>query len=134
MKEHLKGVNVKNLKRMAKHLKTVPEEQFGMRFFMINTSCGSSGCIIGHCTVLDDKDNIPMTQGGDIDYWGWSQQFTGIDIKSPSWDFLFSHKWMVNDNTKEGAIKRINHFIKNGVPERNLIEIKNRRERYSIMY
>lgn len=113
---------------MADYIEKVPQEKFDMESYRTmpesSPSCKSIGCIIGHCTVLDDLKNIPRNYYGHIRFTEWSFDFTGIEIDSLKWKFLFSHEWRNSDNTPTGAAKRIRYFIEHGVPK----------NRYSVMH
>lgn len=118
-------MNKDNLLKMADHIEKVPQEMFDMGVYRcgdeITPECGSVGCIIGHCTVLDNEP-LPRYEYGNIDFNAWSEKFTGIDLWDEEWDFLFSGAWERIDNTPTGAAKRIRYFVGNGLPE-NWIEI-----------
>lgn len=106
---------------MADHIETIPEEKFDVEIYReVNNhdthECESVGCTIGHCTVLDKWENIPLTLYYDIDYNQWSKQFTGI-TKMSEWEYLFGCDWKDVDNTPTGAAKRIRNFVENGLPE-----------------
>jgi hypothetical protein len=113
-------MNKENLLRMADYIETVPQEKFDMELFRAgdgNTpECNSIGCIIGHCTVLDTKP-LPIYINGNINFYEWSQSFTGINRESYDWIYLFSWEWAATDNTPTGAAKRIRHYVENGLPE-----------------
>jgi hypothetical protein len=114
-------MNKENLLKMADYIETIPQEYFNMQFFRQELKkyhkCNSVGCIIGHCTILDEEENFPRYVNGDIDFNKWSKQFTGIDLYSDSYLYLFSSRWSVTDNTPTGAAKRIRHFVENGLPK-----------------
>jgi hypothetical protein len=121
---HPKGINLENLIRMADYIETVPQEKFDMSEFrndywntkyMVEPKCNSVGCIIGHCTILDDKD-LPRNWSEDIDFAEWSQKFIGTDDDSV-WEYLFDANWRDTDNTPTGAAKRIRYYVANGLPE-----------------
>lgn len=111
-----------NLQRMVDFLKSgkVTQEMFSMRSFRRgddkHTECNSVGCVLGWCTELDAdniKENYVYSSGG-IAFYEWSEYFTGIPADGYDWDFLFSENWAEEDNTIQGAIKRLEFFIKNG--------------------
>ena len=116
---HPKGINLENLIRMADYIETVPQEKFGMMAYRYGDNtryeCDSIGCIIGHCTILDDAD-LPINISGSIAFQVWSQKFIGTDDEEV-WLYLFSYHWMHSDNTPTGAAKRIRYYVANGLPE-----------------
>jgi hypothetical protein len=119
---HPKGINLENLIRMADFIETVPQDKFDMSEFrndniqdMVEPKCNSVGCIVGHCTILDNED-LPRTYLGDIDFWEWSEKFIGTD-NLMVWSYLFHQVWHKIDNTPTGAAKRIRYYVANGLPE-----------------
>ena len=113
-------MNKENLLRMADYSETIPQERFDVEIFREDNNhntheCKSVGCTIGHCTILDKYDNVPLFRGL-INYVQWSYQFTGIS-KVSEWEYLFSADWKDVDNTPTGAAKRIRHFVENGLPD-----------------
>ncbi len=115
-------MNKENLQKMADYIRTIPEEKFDMRDYRsfddkFSTECDSVACVIGHCTVLD-KENILenfIKSSGNICFTEWSYDFTGI--MSNEWYWCFSSYWTDTDNTVEGAARRIEWLINNGLPE-----------------
>jgi len=113
-------MNRENLSRMADYIETVPQKKFNMRLFRTgeekNHECGSGGCILGHCTILD-KNPLPLDSYGDINFSAWSLEFTGLNPFCDEWNYLFSGDWDGVDNTPAGAAKRIRHFLEKGLPD-----------------
>ena len=105
---------------MADYIETIPQDRFDMRLFRTGEKekheCGSLGCVIGHCTILDENP-LPLDYLGDINFYAWSRKFTGLDTSSSEWAYLFSSDWDAADNTPKGATKRIRYFLENGLPE-----------------
>lgn len=116
-------MNKENLKRMAEYIATIPQDKFDMKYFREpggsceTHECNSVGCVIGHCTILDDWDNISKDINGRINFSAWSRQFAGLDGFSDEWVWCFSDEWKTVDNTPIGASKRILWLIKNGLPD-----------------
>lgn len=113
-------MNRENLRRMADYIATVPQSDFTMvRYRLsgdrVSHKCGSVGCVVGHCTVLDNAKNIPVNEMREIDFGLWSERFTGLT--GDQWDWCFSDEWTYADNTPEGASKRINYLLEHGLPE-----------------
>lgn len=106
-------MNRENLLKMAEYIATIPQEKFSMETYMDDENCGSYGCIIGHCALLDPT----FEDTGMNSYGKWSLSFTGIDSDSAEWEYLFSDRWYNTDNTPIGASNRIRHFLDHGLPE-----------------
>ena len=115
-------MNRENLRLMAAHLLTIPPEMFDMYHYRrgcktTTAECGSVGCVLGHCTILDPKpERIPIYGYGYIDFVTWSEEFTGLAFKSPAWLFCFSGDWSKVDNTPQGASNRILTLLDKGLP------------------
>jgi len=113
-------MNRENLNKMADYIETIPQEKFNMATYRTGESikheCDTVGCVIGHCTVLD-KNPLPMDYIGDIAFYAWSKEFTGLDPDSSEWAYLFASEWEDMDNTPTGAASRIRHFLENGLPQ-----------------
>ena len=113
-------MNRENLSRMADYIETVLQRNFNMRRFRMGQKfgheCNSVGCVIGHCTVLDENP-LPIDYSGDIDFTAWSSKFTGVPSFYDEWEYLFSYDWEDVDNTPTGAAKRIRHFLLRGLPQ-----------------
>lgn len=111
-------MNKENLQRMADHIRTIPQEMFGMGDYRTGdrttAECDSVGCILGHCTVLETGE-FPRFTSGSIDFTAWEESFTGTS--DDEWNWCFSDNWSETDNTPEGAALRIEWLIKNGLPE-----------------
>ena len=114
-------INYLNLKKMFNHiLLNVPEEMINMRFYRDGEDneklheCKSTGCIIGHCTILDNYENIPKKQNFEgvisIRFTSWSEQFTGLSSFSDNWNWCFGQNW---PNNKEQILLRIKYLIDN---------------------
>lgn len=108
-------INYLNLKRMYNHiLLNVPQEKIDMSVFRFRNDdkgshmCNSVGCVIGHCTILDDFENIPLDYDGNIIFTFWSNDFTGMNHKSEEWRWCFSGEWC---NDKVQILLRIKYLI-----------------------
>jgi hypothetical protein len=114
-------MNRENLQRMADFIRTVPQDKFSMREYRSGDitlqECNSVGCVVGWCTLLDKKENIPLYKDGNIDFEEWSIKFTGMGSFSNRWDWCFSMDWCYVDNTPEGAALRIEWLLNKGLPE-----------------
>ena len=85
-----------------------------------NPVCGSVGCTVGTCTVLDAKNvmNNFINSGGEIYFHAWSEDFTGLlgGEYENEWEWCFASKWKTTDNTPTGAALRIEWLLKYGLP------------------
>ena len=114
-----------NLQLMADHLKTnVLPENFDMETYrgdddFSDPVCGSAGCTVGTCTVLDAENVIEnfTDPDGRIEFGDWSVDFTGLLGGGDEWDWCFSAAWAKTDNTPTGAALRIEWLLNNGLPE-----------------
>jgi len=114
-------MNRENLRLMAAHLLTIPAEMFDMLNFRrgcktTTAKCGSVGCAIGHCIILDTKPIPRHKKTGNIKFEEWSEEFTGLAFESPEWQFCFSVLWVTVDNTPQGASNRILTLLDSGLP------------------
>jgi hypothetical protein len=124
--EHLKfdltEEQVSNLKKLAEYLnRSELPAKFDMNTYCgeemmeldngFPTICGSVGCAVGHGPYA----GIPKN-----DYESWTEYsrraFTN-GRRTTLFLFLFSEDWAAVDNTPKGAAKRIEYFIRYGVPE-----------------
>jgi hypothetical protein len=136
-------MNKKNLLRAADLMETIPQEYFDISCFRgdaktklitleelcnLPQKCGTVGCVIGTCTILDTSDNLTrfMTvydyaQGYEFDYDLWSFDFFGLNEEEEGdiniWEYLFSGNWYVIDNTPMGTAKRIRYVVEHGLPK-----------------
>ena len=124
-----KQMNRENLSRMADYIETVPQKKFDMGKFRTGEGkgheCDSVGCVLGHCTVLDENP-LPTGRFGDIHLSAWSSDFTGLDSFSDEWRYLFLGIWTAADNTPTGTAKRIRHLLENGLPKNSYEQMKGR--------
>ena len=116
-----------NLQLMADHLKiNVNQENFHMGKYrgkddFSNPECGSVGCAVGNCTVLDVENvmNNFTDYDGEIEFMDWSEDFTGLlGVEYEyEWYWCFDSTWSKTDNTPTGAALRIEWLLNNGLPE-----------------
>ena len=115
-----------NLQLMADHLKNnVNQDNFDMYEYrtddydLSNPVCGSVGCTVGTCTVLDVENvmNNFIKSNGKIDFGAWSEDFTGMYWTEAEWGWCFHSKWKTTDNTPTGAALRIEWLLNHGLPE-----------------
>ena len=114
-------MNLINLKRMFNHiLKNVPEEKLKMILYRygdeFSHECDSVGCVIGHCIILDEWENVPKyIFNQKINFSEWSEQFTSLEYLSDNWIWCFSGEW---PDDKTQILLRIKYFIDNqSIPE-----------------
>lgn len=113
-----------NLRKMANYIATIPQEVFSMSQYRtagdrLEHKCNTIGCVIGHCTILDEPKNLlidPLDKNS-IDFPRWSEKFCGIADMSDEWLWCFSPLWMYIDNTPTGASKRIYWLLDYGLPD-----------------
>lgn len=148
-------MNIENLKKAIGLLKTIKPEQFTMDSFrekgdFINKSCGSVGCIIGHCTSLDTDKNfkkfllfnkIPdmrknsFVDGNSIMFFSWAENFFDIPKTHDTFNYLFHSDWGSNPltNTIDHAIYRLSMIITGYKPEELYDEINSEVERLELV-
>ena len=127
-----------NLQLMADHLKTnVKQKNFHMGKYRglydtINPVCGSVGCTVGTCTVLDAENVINnfTDYDGEIEFGDWSEYFTGLlgGEDEDEWEWCFGCQWTFIDNTPTGAALRIEWLLKYGLPENWKNQMRGREE------
>ena len=114
-----------NLQLMANHLKiSVKQVNFNMdqyrgNYDFRNPVCGSAGCTIGTCSVLDVENVIKnfTDSDGRIEFHAWSEDFTGLLGGEDEWEWCFGPSWKTKDNTPTGAALRIEWLLNHGLPE-----------------
>ena len=114
-------MNLINLKRIFNHiLLNVSQENLEMKHYRCGDECShecdSAGCVIGHCTILDEWENIPKSYfNGKIKFSEWSEQFTSLEHLTDNWNWCFGGEWYDNKNQ---ILLRIKYLIDNqAVPE-----------------
>ncbi len=78
--------------------------------------CGTAGCAVGHGPYA----GIPKRKGES--WFAYSCRVFGLvpaddKTNAPAWNWCFDASWRGYDNTPEGAAKRIEWLLANGVPE-----------------
>lgn len=124
--DSLSKENIKNLRKVAKYMPTIPKKDFAMDSYRSSTdevpdscmshNCNTIGCILGHATILFPFNQIPKYLSGNINFNELSGIFFGINNWKKEWSFLFGPEWYNSDNTPEGASRRILYFLENGLP------------------
>ena len=83
-----------------------------------NNYCGAVGCAVGHAVYIKEAK---FKKSIDEDWIEYSFRLFGLDRygedNNNCWIWCFSGDWSHNDNTPEGAAKRIQWMLEhNGVP------------------
>lgn len=116
-------MNKENLLKAADYVEKIEPKWFNMAHYRLGLSdkgskfCGTTGCIIGHCTALDTDENIDKYRHEAtkfIEFDRWSRVF--FDVNEMEWIYLFSSLWANHGDTPKNAAKRIRHFVENGLP------------------
>lgn len=112
-------MNFDNLRRLAKFVSTIPQDQFDMAILrdpkdnFSDKHCNTVGCIVGHMMSIIPDDKIFYYKSTDrINFFVTARKWLGLEDKQTVSLFLFSHKWGKIDNTVQGAVNRINYLIK----------------------
>lgn len=112
---------------MADYIRTIPQELFNMEFFRKDNQkdepeCKTIGCVAGHCTTIFPEIalNTKYEESDRIDFVKFS--YDVLDIKenyktNDLWAWIYGFKWTYHDNTPEGAARRIEYAIHNGIPD-----------------
>ena len=126
-------LNKENLQRAIDLVKTIPQEAFDMEYYRADISdmkeveCGTTGCIIGHCTKLD-PDNVKyyLNKRGVIDFTSWSRDFFGLIPFGDRWSFMFDTDWSRSPetNTPEHALMRMTYVLEGYIPHPIELELK----------
>ena len=131
-----------NLQQLSERLKSVslslakaqPDQNmalFGMRHYVKadksknGHDCISSACAVGHFAILlgleCGQEGVIDDEGLEIGWDTFSEEYIGIPQygeQSVIWDWLFSCRWSVLDDTPLGAAARIDRFLERGVPSK----------------
>lgn len=107
-----------------------PTAAFGMgRFFndeLDKTAhqCGTSACAVGHYAIMREFECTEVSVIDknlcELSWHKFSEEHIGVashNEQAPIWDWLFSGRWQVYDDTPLGAAARIEYFLENGVPD-----------------
>lgn len=116
-----------NLRKLAAYLLAGElKAEFNMRDFtdpekrnlqlLEATECGSVGCAVGHGPFA----GIPKTKQ---ETWTqYSLRVFGL-LDDNYWEWCFSDGWALNDNTAQGAAKRILFLLEKGLPEDSNLQV-----------
>ncbi len=109
------GINVINLEKLRNYVRDyVRDEVFDMGEYMTDTwdkqnVCRTVGCLLGWSKVMMPKLWAQL----DLGYDAFAERVYGIKYVSQVRDFLFSCNWNRHDNSRLGAIKRIEFVLAN---------------------
>lgn len=104
-------------------LLNVKDEQFNIGAYreggeeaLSSHECNTVGCFIGHCTVLDKKENLEILYGSNVINFGdWASKF--FDISYSEIAFLFGGPYTLYQHSgriqKTEALLRVKYFIEN---------------------
>lgn len=120
LRDHLRD-NVKNEQfHMAYYKQDYVRDGNGytsLREVSIKAKTFCFACAIGHGYELIPEDYEAV----ELDYYGKSWDYYGLHESIYLFQFIAAQKWIDQDNTREGAIRRIEYFLKyHGIP----IEVK----------
>jgi len=103
------------LNKLADLLETIDQDNFDMGDFSngdkaaryVEDICGTVACAIGYGPLIEPpvEDDYEITQ--QFSYFDYSERVTGLPHESTLWEFMFSSKWWLVDNTPSGAAQRI---------------------------
>jgi len=109
------GINVGNLEKLRNYTRDyVRDEFFDMGEYMTdkydhNNSCRTVGCLLGWTKVMMPKLWAQL----DLGYDAFAEAVYGITYIDDVRNFLFSVNWEKFDNSRAGAIKRIEFVLAN---------------------
>lgn len=109
---------VKNLRKLAAHLRTLPVDypDFGMTSFVrghqdggkaFKAECGTAACAAGH----GPRAGIRPRAGERWFDYSWR-----AFAEDSAWYWCFSSAWAGVDNSAHGAADRIEYMLSHGVP------------------
>lgn len=93
MKHSLSDISIQQLVEVADYLEANPDVPFDMEDPLL--------CVVGYAQRLG-KEKL-------------TREVMGMSMED--FVFLFSSQWKFIDNSTQGAVKRIRHYIENGTPE-----------------
>lgn len=110
----------KNLMLGFNHvLLNVKDEQFNIGAYregregeacLNSHECNTVGCFIGHCTILDKKENLLSN----IDFQNWALYFFSLSYDELSFMFSGVYACFQDNNQRIQALLRVKYFIENG--------------------
>lgn len=110
--------NLENIARMKNYLedsgKTLLTELSSVAY---NDSNIEMFGIIGYCSHLDLDWRIKTKSAIFPNYFEWCSLFTGIEIDSITFKYLFSLKWHEFDNSIKSSLKRFSFVLNGKSPE-----------------
>jgi hypothetical protein len=128
-------MNIENCRKAANIIRTVPQKYFDMSDYRASRSgsvkivtinqigCGTIGCFLGHLPY----SGINGFEWNEADYmFGvfsfdlFSRRVLGLDAYSIEGNWVFGTSWADIDNTPEGAARRMEWLLDNGLPENSI--------------
>jgi hypothetical protein len=114
----INGIHRENLQKLATFLmygEKPKEVKFDMGLFTRaelngenDTVCRTAGCAVGFAPFAGIEKHIGET------FTAYGSRTLVEDSTSKLWEWLFSGGWFYEDNTPEGAAKRIQYFLNGG--------------------
>ena len=138
-----------NIKQLAEYLKLQAglmdhnqKSGFNMAHYFneenVQHVCGTSACAVGHYGIMiggvPEEFGVRLPDKGLVGWVDLCEDFIGIQVKGDTtdvWDFLFSDRWHLTDNTLLGAAARIEYFLEYDLPVTFIKNEKNIAARYS---
>lgn len=114
-------MKIKNIRKLAKFLKTIPQEKFDMGYFRANrqgmcnfvseNKCGTVGCALGWAPLVPGLGpKREHFSSGTLKFLEYCYDMFEIDEEF--FRYLFSESWGDFDNTPLGASNRIYNLCK----------------------
>lgn len=123
-----------NIKQLAEYLKLQAglmdhnqKSGFNMAHYFneenVQHVCGTSACAVGHYGIMiggvPEEFGLRLPDKGIVGWVNLCDGFIGISARGETgdvWDWLFSDRWHLTDNTLLGAVARIEYFLEYGLP------------------
>ena len=118
-------INLVELKRWRDYPANVPDELVELEYYRKGQKklpvCDSVGCVVGHCTGLYQKEELPRDNYGLIEFNEVTSKFLNIPSTSKDvWKFLFDSDWgywydaETQNTQKYFALVRMDYVLKHG--------------------
>ena len=133
-------MNLENLKKLRDFIATkITDEQFDMTHYrakigeqgsltkkgchlheVIDPPCGTVGCMLGWAPAMGGDFRPIETEftgpRSTLAFFIYCRRVFGFSPEQKVWRFLFGGNWAEIDNTREGAVSRIDYILKNPAP------------------
>lgn len=116
-----------NIAALADYLRTLPADyshfnmgrysydDIGPADVSLAMECGTAACAVGHGPLADGIVQPGTICSSMVDSWNYyCLQAFGVDADGEVYKWLFDGDWVHTDNTIEGAVLRIEHYLKSG--------------------